>query len=267
MLASIGGRNIWYQLRGNEDGPALVMIRGLGRFALHWGAVLDELEREFLLVLLDNRGTGRSDLARVPFSTAHLADDVAGVLDTARIARAHVLGISLGGMVAQCFALDHGGRLDRLVLLATTAGGRTSVAPPITPFAAMAMGALSGADMREVVATQARYTLGESFARANPQVLDEWQSIAERYPISPRTLLFQVLAAKLHDVHGQLDRIGAPTLIVSCETDHLIPPDNSRILARAIRGAELAWLPGEAHDLTTAYPVESARMIREFLLR
>jgi pimeloyl-ACP methyl ester carboxylesterase len=265
MFATIGGRRIWYELRGNPDAEVLVMVRGLGRTSLHWGAVLDALGREFYLLLLDNRGTGRSDRVRMPFSVADLADDVAGVLDAAEIARAHVLGMSLGGMVALQFALDHGGRLDRLVLLATTAGGRRAVPPPLAPFAKMAVAALR--PLRERVAIEARQVLGEGFVAKNPQLIEEWAEIAERFPMPPRTLVYQALAARLHDVHGELARVSAPTLIVSCERDALVPPENSRILARGIRNAELAWLTGEGHDLTTSHPTESVRIIRDFLLR
>ncbi len=263
-MHSDGSPRIFYELRGNAEGPTLVMVRGLGRFALHWGAVLDELARDFYLVLLDNRGTGRSEPARLPFAVADLADDVARVLDHAGIGRAHVLGMSLGGMIALRFALDHGGRLDRLVLLCTTAGGRRSVAPPIAPFVRMA--AAKYKPPAERVRIEAALVLGEA-ASHSAAAIDDWARIAESYPMSARTLVYQALAAKLHDAGGELDRVGAPTLVMSCERDHLIPPENSRVLARAIRGAELSWLPGDAHDLTTAYPARSAELIRDFLLR
>ncbi len=264
-LTNGGGPRIFYELRGNVAGPALVMIRGFGRIALHWGAVLNQLERDFYLVLLDNRGAGRSGPARLPFAIADLADDVTRVLDAAGIARAHVLGMSLGGMVALRFAIDHGGRLDRLALVCTTAGGRISVPPPIAPFAAMARAKLR--PLAESVAVEAKVVLGAQFTAENPAIVEEWTRIAERYPIPLRTLVYQAIAGKLHDASRELDRIGAPTLVISCEADGLIPPENSRVLARAIRGAELSWLAGDAHDLTTTHPAASSALIREFLLR
>lgn len=265
MFANVGGRRLYYELRGNPEGPTLVMLRGFARHTLHWGSVLSELESRFYLLLLDNRGLGRSDAVRYPFTVSDMADDVAGVMDAANISRAHVLGSSLGGMAALRFAVDHGARLDRLVLVGTTAGGRKAPPPSIGAFVKM-LGARLGS-AKEAMMTEVGLVLGKSYAAEHPEIIEEWCSILERYPVPLRTLAFQALAVRMHDVSSELGRIGAPALVLCCRTDHIIPPDNSRMLARGIAGAELAWLDGDAHDVTTSFPRESALRIEEFLLR
>lgn len=265
MFAHVGGRRLHYELRGNPEGPTLVMIRGFARHTLHWGRVLEALERDFYLLLLDNRGVGRSDAARYPYSVADMADDVAGVMDAADISRAHVLGMSLGGMVAMRFAIDHGPRLDRLVLGGTTPGGRSAPLPRLRSFAKMAGARVL--NPREAMAIEVSLVVGHAYAAEHPELLEEWRAIAERYPVAARTLAYQAVAVGLHDASRELHRITAPTLVLSCREDHIIPPQNSRTLAREIAGAELVWLDGDAHDLTTSHPEESASLVREFLLR
>src|SRR5258708_4772752 len=105
--------------------PTVVLGQGLGLWSRFWFKVPERLAQGpdgWRVVVLDNRGVGRSDKPRGPYRMATLADDVAAVLDEARIDRAHVVGISLGGMIAQHVALRHPSRVSGLLLLATTAG-------------------------------------------------------------------------------------------------------------------------------------------------
>jgi len=264
MFARARGRRLYFELRGDEAKPTLVLIRGLGRNALHWGKLVSRLERSFYLLLLDNRGVGRSDRVVRPFSVTELADDVAEVMDAAAVARAHVLGTSLGGMVAMRFAIEHGPRLDRLILVSTTPGGRAAVPPRTRAFARMAAARLG--PLRDALRTDARFVLGESYADALPEVLDEWQAIAERYPVSRRALVFQALAGRLHDASRELDAITAPTLVLSCRDDRLVPAENSRLLTRGIRGSELTMFDGDSHELGATHLEPFARRVEEFLL-
>ena len=118
------GVRIAYELRGRRwrRRPWLVLVQGLGFDRFGWDPVLPRLERHVGLVLVDNRGSGRSDPSASGITVADMARDVVAVLDSARISRAHVVGASLGGMVAQELAIDHAGRVDRLVLACTTPG-------------------------------------------------------------------------------------------------------------------------------------------------
>lgn len=265
MFATTGRRRLWYELRGNEEGQTVVLVRGLGRHSAHWGRFLERLERTFYVVTMDNRGIGRSDPVTLPFSTADMGDDVARVLDAAGIARAHVLGVSLGGMAAMHFALDHAGRLDRLVLGSTSAGGRQASAPSLGPFGRMARAQLR--TLREAVHVEAMEVLGAAYVEAHPEVVDEWCRIEREQPASLRTVALQALAARMHDASGRLARIGAPTLVLCCRDDRIVPPENSERLASVISGAELAWFEGDSHDPTTTHADEVCARIEAFLGR
>jgi pimeloyl-ACP methyl ester carboxylesterase len=144
-----GELRIAYELRGKLHWrrPWLVLIQGMGLDRSGWGPVLRKLRRHFRLVLVDNRGTGRSGLPAVSFDVADMAADVVAVLDGAGIRQAHVLGVSLGGMVAQELAIDHPGRVDALVLVSTTPGW--PFAYPM-PAASLRLIAAEGSMTREV---------------------------------------------------------------------------------------------------------------------
>lgn len=122
--ARSGGLRIAYELRGtvHRRRPWLVLLQGMGFDRIGWQPVLGNLGRHFRLVLIDNRGSGRSDRPAGAFAVADMVGDVLAVLDAVGIHRAHVLGASLGGMVAQELAITHPERVDSLVLACTTPG-------------------------------------------------------------------------------------------------------------------------------------------------
>src|SRR6266540_653954 len=122
--ARSGSLRIAYTLRGRRHRRRswLVLIQGLGFDHSGWQPVIRPLQRRFRLVLIDNRGSGRSDPPPDSFTIAAMAQDVVAVLDAAHIRTAHVIGASLGGMVAQEVAEQHPDRVDRLVLACTTPG-------------------------------------------------------------------------------------------------------------------------------------------------
>jgi len=227
---------LYYELSGDPAGPPLVLVRGLARSSRYWRPVLPHLAG-FRILLVDNRGVGKSDATPPPYSSRQLADDIVAVMDAAGIARAHVFGISLGGMIAQHLAIAHGDRVDRLVIGCSTPGGRHAHHPAL---------AARWAQLRQ---------------------LRELQRAPDDDPARARGVLGQLVAALRHDAFDRLGEILHPTLIVTGVDDAIIPPANSRLLAERIPNAQLVVLPGARHDFTTDQPVESGRAVVEFLTR
>lgn len=212
---------------------------------------------------MDNRGVGRSDPTAAGFGTADMADDAAAVLDRSGVHRAHVFGISLGGMIAQQLALRHPGRVSSLVLGATTMGGKSAARPPRTAIFAL-LRAASGS-VAEAIRLSTPWVLDAAFVERHPEIVDEWIAIAEGEPRHPFALLGQLLASLFHDTSEHIHRIRAPTLVVTGDRDRLIPMENSRQLATRIPGARLSILPGAGHDFPTERPGEVARLLTEFI--
>lgn len=264
-VARAGRCSLHYEDRGERSRPALVLVRGLGRSGRYWGGFADLLAGDYRLIIPDNRGVGHSGAGRPPYTTAQMARDLVCVMDHAGVARAHVFGMSLGGMVAQELALRDGARVDRLVLGCTTAGGRRAHRNPWRAVVAL---------LRAGVTPPARsiqligpYILAEATRRDRPEILDWWLELAHTEPPSRAGLIGQLVAAARHDAWDRLPGIGAPTLVVTGADDRLTPPENSRLLAGRIAGAELAMLAGAGHDFTTDQPERSAAMVGRFLQR
>jgi pimeloyl-ACP methyl ester carboxylesterase len=188
-----------------------------------------------------------------------LADDIAAVMDAAAIERAHVFGMSLGGMIAQEFALAHGERVDRLVLGCTTPGGPRSVRPSMRATLSI-LAAVAGRHERLFT-----LLLSDACMAARPEIRDWWRELLRTEPTPLRGALGQLAAVRRHDAFDRLGAIGQPTLVLTGDDDQLIPPENSRLLAEALPNAKLSVIAGARHDFTTDRPEDSARAIVDFL--
>ena len=163
------------------EGPPLLLIHGLGYARWGWEPVLDGLARSFDVILFDNRGIGESDAPTGPYTTAQLAGDALQVLDEAGVERAHVLGTSLGGMVAQELALTSPERVDRLVLACTTPGGSESFPMPEQTVELMTSGASLRQFVENALAPEADAELVERILRhreATAQPFEAWAAQA-----------------------------------------------------------------------------------------
>jgi 3-oxoadipate enol-lactonase len=255
---------VHYELRGDPSAPPLVMIRGLARSARFWLDFAPRMARSFRVVTLDNRGVGRSDKPRRPFSTRAMADDVAAVLDDVGLSRAHIFGMSLGGMIAARFALRHPDRVDRLVLGCTTMGGARAKRIPLSSIATLV--AAGRGSFAEAMTSTAHIVVSPAFLAERDDILPAWRAIATSEPVPLRGSLLQLLAGAEHNISREVHGIRAPTLVLTGDADRLIPAENSERLAALIPGAKLVLLPGAGHDFTTEQPEPSARALESFLL-
>src|SRR5215211_420992 len=135
-LASVNGLDLYYEETGS--GPPLLLIAGLSGNTLGWAMLQPTLAERFRVIAFDNRGAGRSSAPPGPYTTRRMADDAAALLDRLGVARAHVLGFSMGGMVAQELALHHPARVGRLVLYGTLARPRPAILDPWLTFVVQA---------------------------------------------------------------------------------------------------------------------------------
>src|ERR1035437_8231835 len=218
---------------------------GFDRFG--WEPVLRKLRRHFRLVLADNRGSGRSDLPPGSFSVADMADDVLAVLDGGGIRRAHVMGVSLGGMVAQQLAVDHPERVDGLVLVSTTPGW--PFAYPMRA-ASVALSAAPGRMPREVALRRhTENALSACTVKHRPEVADRLVELQSSRPADPRALSAQAAAGARYAGRLRQTRINARTLVVNGDADTVVDPGNGKLLADRIPGAQLVIFPELGHLL------------------
>jgi 3-oxoadipate enol-lactonase len=261
--ARSGALRIAYELRGTVHWrrPWLVLIQGMGLDRHGWGPVLRRLRRHFRLVLVDNRGCGRSDRPAGSFAVADMAGDVVAVLDAAGIRRAHVLGASLGGMAAQELAIRHAERVDGLVLACTTPGW-----PFGYPMPAASVRLLAATARMPAEAARHRHT--ENALAAGPDRPDLVRRLLEVQSTRPpdgAALSAQAFAGARYSSRP-LARVQARTLVLHGGADAVVDPRNGRLLAVRIPGARLVTFPGLGHLLFWEDPDGFAATVASFLL-
>ena len=255
-----GSVRLHYERTG--EGPPVLLVMGLGMNATGWWRTVRVLAERLEVIAFDNRGVGRSDRPEGPYSAAGMADDAVRVLDAAEVERAHVYGLSLGGMIAQEVALRHPDRVERLVLGATTPGGERAVAIDEDARAFFARRAQMSAE--EAVWASVPYNYGAATRAEHAERIGEDIVQRLRFPIEPEPYRAQLAAALGHDTGDRLGDIRAPTLVVHGEEDRMVPAANARILAEAIPGARADLWPGAGHLYPTDEP-EADRRVLEFL--
>lgn len=241
---SLGAQIHWTTL---GRGAPVVLIMGLGCSSALWFRVAPRLAKSHRVILLDNRGVGQT---RTPAAVVHrvsrMAADVAAVLDAAGETSAHVVGFSMGGMIAQQFAVDHPARVRSLSLLGTHSGGIWAVQ--------------ASAEVRRLLFNKNRMSHEEglramrpyTYAQGTPDALfDEDALVRLADQPSVRGYEAQLYGLIGWSVHLELPRLTCPTLVMHGLQDELIVPANGRILAERIRGARLIELAGASHWLMT----------------
>lgn len=250
-------KSIEYDVYG--DGPALLLIPGLGFGGWGWFKQVPALSRRFRVVTFDPRVSGDPR-----YGVAELARDAAALLDRLGIERAHVLGASLGGFVAQELALARPNLVDRLVLVCTSHGGRGGERMSPRALAVMfGLGSMSpeGAARRGLkVATSAAYRT------RRPEEFDAL--VRERLARSPSlsSYLRQAMAGANFDASRRVHDIVAPTLVIHGSDDQYVPVANAQALARAIPDAELRVLDGAGHLVFIERAEEVNGEVTSFLL-
>lgn len=220
----VGDIRLRYRIDGGS--PPVLVIGGHMQPLDSWALQVREMKQHFRVVRFDNRGTGLSDAPPGPYSMEQMAGDAVALLDHLRIRRAHVVGVSMGGMIAQHLALLHPERVKRMVLISTNAG----------------------------------------FARPEFRSLMRWLArspAAYRWPL--RGFLGQLGAIAEHDTRERLGEIRAPTLVMVGQDDPLTPVHYAEELAGGIPGAELAVMPGTTHLMILQKWREVNRRIIGFL--
>ncbi|MGZ8447841.1 MAG: alpha/beta fold hydrolase [Candidatus Deferrimicrobiaceae bacterium] len=239
------GFRMYYEEHGS--GFPVLMINGLGSDHLEWLHQLPAFEARFRVVVFDNRGTGRSGVPPGPYTTERMADDAAVLLGVLGIPRAHVLGVSLGGMIAQEVALRHPDQVDRLVLGCTGPGGELSVRP--VPAAMAAFAVAKGEDPEAELRRMLPFLYTDACIRERPEEIEGFVRRRLDHPTSPEGYLAQLSAAVTHDASSRLEKIRARTLVITGDADRLVNWENSLRLAGRIPGARLVVLPGAPHRL------------------
>ena len=259
VATSADGTRIAWAEQG--DGPPLLLVQGLGYAgSWGWGPVVEPLAGTFRVIWFDNRGVGGSDRPPGPYSARMMAEDAVAVLDAAGVGRAHVLGASLGGMIAQELALGWPERVDRLVLACTLAGGPDAYPMPEQTVRLITQPLDLPPDERFRVFI--RNALSEPYDEAIVEVIKDHR-IAEAQPLEAWQA--QAAAGMTFDAADRIGGITQPTLVVTGTADEVVDPRNSELLAAGIPGARLEHFEGAGHLFFWQDPDRFVGLLEEFL--
>jgi pimeloyl-ACP methyl ester carboxylesterase len=243
------------------DGEVLLLHQGLGQGSWAWRYSAAAFADRFRTIVFDTRGTGRSHVPDEPYGVADLAEDAAAILDGRT---AHVVGFSMGGYVALTLALSRPELVRSLVLAGTGAGGPTRVPRPA--HVREAFEAAMSLPAEEARRATLPYTFAAGWAEANSERVEEVVVASLEHPTPLRTIEAQMAACyRFYDEGIEVERIEVPALVVHGDEDLIVPVENGRELARRLRTASYAELPGRGHNLMLQDPETFNELVLDFL--
>jgi len=272
-IAKVGSVELYYEEHGTGD--PLLLIMGLAADSQAWMFQIPDFAKQFRVIAFDNRGVGRSSKPAGPYSIHEMADEAAALLDVLEIQKAHVVGVSMGGMIAQELVLRHPERVRALVLACTYSEPNADIERTRTFTVEQFGGSVdaSGGIHVDLKALNPMMFLqqllpnvfNQSFIEQELPKLMQVFSGALQYGFGMEAILGQVGAVMTHKATDRLHRIASPTLVITGDADRLVPPASSDVLAREIPGAKLVKIPGGSHGFNFETPEIFNREVLEFL--
>lgn len=266
--ATINGIEMYYEEHGDANAEPLLLIMGFTMNAAAWAPQIPALAERYRVIAFDNRGAGRTAQPDGAYTIPQMAGDAAALLDHLGIASAHIIGASMGGMIAQEFAIRHPRRVRSLVLACTTPGGPHSAGYDEmirTSDDAMKAENLAALLTPERLKEGMEQLFTPAFIAHPGPGLMQMGSAAMLYPQTLAGMKGQLAAIRAHDTYDRLTTISAPTLVIAGDGDTLVDAKNSPLLASRIPHAELRLLPDQRHGFTAEKPEETNRAILDFL--
>jgi pimeloyl-ACP methyl ester carboxylesterase len=260
VLERPDGARIWWTSEG--EGEPVVLVMGLAYPSDMWFRVAPALAERYRVIRLDNRGAGRTgDVPGAPYTVETMAADVLAVLAAAGEESAHVVALSMGGLMAQEIALTAPQRVRSLVLACTHPGVAHAVFDPQAVALLTTRGTL---DAREAAEASVPFNYAPGTPRERME--EDW---AVRLPLACTRAGYLAQATGTATWAGlhRLPSLRVPTLVVHGELDRLVPPENGRRIAAAIPGAELAIVAGANHLLFTDQPEQTRQLLLDWLDR
>lgn len=257
----VGDIDIAYKMFGN--GKPVLLINGFSAPLDFWDPILlANLASNHTVIVFDNRGIGNTTSGIKKFSISQFANDTAGLLDALNVSKADVIGWSMGGMIAQELTLIHPEKVDKLVIHASSCGGKQSVLPSQEVImAAVTISSNSVERIQKILPL----LFPEIWRMQNPNYLEKLPRTMEVIPSETLDLQTEAIL-NWEGVCDKLNIITQPTLVVVGTDDFFTPSSNSLLIAEKINGSRLVQIPGGGHGVMFQYPETFNSILQTFLL-
>jgi len=267
--ANVNGIKIYYEVYGKSTGLPILLINGLGGTCNDWGHLTNILSKDKKVIVYDNRGAGRTDKPTPPYSMDMLVRDALGLLDCLEIRSCTVVGISMGGMIAQHLALKYPDRIRKLVLGCTTCNFTTLVckSPQVFSWLVSWMQPFPQRqdERKAMIENRLRFLFSPSFLAAHPKEFMEFVSKKSQTTQPIVGFVGQLAAVMEHNLCNQLSEILSPTLVLHGTEDKLIPLEEGVKIAERIDRAQLITLEDCGHLLFLEHPHQVAHLLDRFV--
>jgi pimeloyl-ACP methyl ester carboxylesterase len=272
----VGDIDIAYKMFGKGE-PILLISGGSSDMNAWEPSTLRDLSSNHTVIVFDTRGVANTTTGSKPYTMKVLANDTAGLLDALKIQKADVLGYSLGSYIAQQLAITHPEKVNRLILVAASCGGKDSISKP--PEFIKLQSEITNKSLNKIPVSQGETntllsaSLGSGWIRLHPESLKNSPTPQKVFSsVSPNTIRGQVNAGlgweatNWNGVCDELAKIAKPTLIITGTDDNLYQPHgNSLILAEKIPGAWLVQIKDASHAVPAQYPDKINKVLQTFL--
>ena len=245
--STIGDIDIYYEIHGPPDAPPLVLIGGWASYRWIWFRQVPSFREKYRCIVFDNRGAGRSSKPDYPYTMDMFAGDVVGLMEALDIKNAHIIGASMGGMIAQTIAISYPEKVRSLIIVSSTIGGPNAI--PMDDKTMALLIALPTETISKEQAREMRYkaTFSPQFLQENRLVIEQIDEWADRLPTPIYAQVHQSSAVNAFNAESEVKQISAPTLILHGDNDLCFPPKNAELLAENISTSKLILIEGGSH--------------------
>ncbi len=258
MDAFLAANDLRFRYRDEGAGEPILLLHGVGGRLEVWDGVVSELQDTWRLIRFDQRGHGESAKPKGPYTLDDFVADAAGVADALGLQRFHLAGFSLGGLVAQGFALAHQKRLISLALLSTVAGRTAEEQARVMQRLALVAEGIPGAHFKQ---SMLRW-FTEDFVARNPALIEAYAARNAQNDPDAYAAAYRVLAES--DLADSLPAIALPSLVMTGEEDQGSNPRMARLMHQRLAGSELHLLPSLRHSILIEAPQQVAGILRTF---
>ena len=238
---------LYYEVHGPSDAPAIVFIGGWASYHWIWFRQIPTLSKKYRCVVFDNRGAGRSSKPDYPYTIKMMADDMVGLLDALGIEKAHILGISMGGLIAQQVALSYPERLRSLIIVSSHFGGPNQIRMDDRTMALLIAVPTETISAEEARDMRYQATFSPGFLQQNKVILEQIERWIAQYPAPLYAQVHQSSATAGFNSESELGKIKAPTLVIHGTADRAVPTENADLLVKRIPGARKELIQDAAH--------------------
>ena len=238
---------IYYEVHGPDEAPPLVLIGGWASYLWIWFRQIPVLKERYRCVVFDNRGAGRSSKPDYTYTSEMFADDTVGLMEALDIDNAHILGISMGGIIAQQVAISYPENVRSLILVSTHFGGPNHIPIDNKTRALLVALPTETISLEQAMDMRIKATFSPQFIHENRPLIQQIYEWSLKYPSPLYAQTHQTSATEAFNAESEVKNISAPTLILHGDSDFTIPPKNAELLANNIPNSKLVFLKGAAH--------------------